>query len=114
MSRLVYERCNGSYKVGGDVISSKAGLCSGPEYNDEARKRRLSGTTMVSIVVDVRGKPQEVKVTRSLAQAVDQSTAPPPRIWTTGLSGNTAFAPAKAKTNRWPFANQMDVTFQLF
>ncbi len=42
-----------------------------PEFTEETRKHRLRGITTVSLVVDARGKLQEVKVSQLLAETVD-------------------------------------------
>lgn len=40
-----------------------------PEFTDKARKKKLSGTCIVSMVVDVTGTPQNVQVVESIASS---------------------------------------------
>jgi TonB family protein len=43
-----------------------------PEYSQEARELRLSGTVLVSLVVDENGNPQQVRVVRRMGHGLDE------------------------------------------
>jgi TonB family protein len=43
-----------------------------PEYSEEARKAKYSGTVVLSIIVDSTGKPRDIKVIRSLGLGLDE------------------------------------------
>jgi TonB family protein len=43
-----------------------------PEYSKQARKKRVQGTVMLSIVVDRSGHPRDIKVIRSLGMGLDE------------------------------------------
>ena len=52
------------YKVGGGVISPRPIYTVEPEFTDAARKAKLSGTVVVSLIVDKEGNPEDVHVVR--------------------------------------------------
>jgi len=41
-------------------------------FTDEARRKRITGTCVISLIVDVQGLPQMPQVTRSLDPGMDQ------------------------------------------
>jgi protein TonB len=43
-----------------------------PEFSDEARRAKYQGVCMVSLVVDERGNPRRIRVTRSLGMGLDE------------------------------------------
>ena len=59
------------YQPGGDVVRPKLVFSVDPEYSNEAHKKRVSGTTEVSLVVDADGNARDVKVSRSMAEEVE-------------------------------------------
>ncbi len=40
-----------------------------PEYSEEARKKKVGGTVGISLVVDEKGNPTQIRVTRSAAES---------------------------------------------
>jgi TonB family protein len=61
------------YKVGGRV-SAPILLKSGEvEYSDYARKQKISGVCIVSLIVDASGMPQNVHLVKSLESGLDQN-----------------------------------------
>jgi protein TonB len=62
----------GAYKPGGGVTAPIAILKPEPEYSEEARKAKWSGSVMISLVVDVNGMPQSVQVVKPLGLGLDQ------------------------------------------
>lgn len=43
-----------------------------PDFSKEARKRKISGVTVVQLIVDVHGDPQDVHVLKSMAEIVSK------------------------------------------
>jgi TonB family protein len=62
----------GIYRVGGGVSSPSVLYKVDPEYSEEARKAKYSGTVLISVVVDPQGRPQNIKVVRSLGLGLDE------------------------------------------
>jgi hypothetical protein len=62
----------GVYKVGGGVSAPSVLFKVDPEYSEEARKAKYSGTVLISLVVDASGKAQNIKVVRSLGLGLDE------------------------------------------
>jgi protein TonB len=54
---------------------------SEPEYSEEARKAKLQGTVMLQIVVDSEGRPQNIKVVKSLGLGLDERAIETVRTW---------------------------------
>ncbi len=62
----------GVYRVGGGVSAPSVLYKVDPEYSEEARKAKYSGTVLLSLIVDAQGKAQNVKVVRSLGLGLDE------------------------------------------
>ena len=62
----------GAYKIGGGVSAPSVLFKVEPEYSEEARKAKFQGTVVLQVVVDERGLPQQIKVTRPLGLGLDQ------------------------------------------
>ncbi|HEV2578593.1 MAG TPA: M56 family metallopeptidase [Acidobacteriaceae bacterium] len=60
------------YNVGGSVRPPVAIYAPDPEYTEAARKAKLSGNVIVSLVVDSDGEPQNVRVARGLGNELDE------------------------------------------
>ena len=56
---------------GGDVSAPILVAKVEPEYSEEARKAKYSGTVLLSIVVDVNGMPRNIHVVRPLGLGLD-------------------------------------------
>jgi TonB family protein len=63
---------SGKYHVGDGVSPPKLLYAPDPEYTDQARRKRLQGKIVLSLTVDTKGKPQDVRVLHSLAETVDK------------------------------------------
>ena len=66
----------GKYHVGDGVSAPKLVYAPDPEYTDKANRKKLGGTLVVSLTVDATGKPQNVRVSRSLAEGVSKKLRP--------------------------------------
>jgi TonB family protein len=62
----------GAYKIGGEVSAPTLISKIEPEYSEEARKAKYSGSVLLSIVVDQNGLPRDIKVVRALGLGLDQ------------------------------------------
>ncbi len=56
----------GAYRIGGGVSPPSVLSKVEPEYSEEARKAKWQGTVVLQLVVDEKGMPQQMKVTRSI------------------------------------------------
>jgi TonB family protein len=82
------------YFAGFDGISTpKCVYCPQPQYNDAARKARISGTVLVSAIFTEQGKLRDVRVVRSLDPTLDQATIDTMQKWSANsakdVSGNS-------------------------
>ncbi len=62
----------GVYRIGGDVSAPVLINKVEPEYSEEARKAKYSGTVLLSIVVDQNGMPRDIHVIRPLGLGLDE------------------------------------------
>ena len=62
----------GAYRIGGDVSAPQLVSKVEPEYSEEARKAKFSGSVLLSIVVDEHGLPRDIKVVRPLGLGLDE------------------------------------------
>jgi TonB family protein len=60
------------YRVGGDVSAPVLINSVDPEFTDEARRAKHGGVCIISLIVDVYGRPQHVHVVRALGMGLDQ------------------------------------------
>jgi TonB family protein len=63
---------SGKYHVGDGVSPPKLLFAVDPEYADQARRKRLQGKIVLSLTVDNKGRPQDVRVLDSLSETVDK------------------------------------------
>ena len=59
-------------RVGGGVSAPSVIYKRDPEYTEEARKAKLSGTVLLSVVVDTEGTARNIQVVRTLGLGLDQ------------------------------------------
>jgi TonB family protein len=71
-SRPLYNQADSLEKVGGAVSAPKAILQANASFSEYARKNKIQGTVVLTLIVDAHGLPQEVHVTRSLEPSLDQ------------------------------------------
>jgi TonB family protein len=60
------------FNVGGGVSAPAVIYKVDPEYSEEARKAKYSGTVMLSIVVDTEGRARDIRVVKSLGLGLDE------------------------------------------
>ncbi len=66
------EPAPGTVRIGGDVSAPVLLKSVDPEFSEEARRKQISGSVLVHLIVDEQGLPQDVKVTRSLGSGLDE------------------------------------------
>ena len=71
----------GVYKIGGGVSQPRLVSKVEPEYSEEARKAKWQGTVVLSLVVDDKGQPQQIKVAKSLGLGLDQKAIEAVEKW---------------------------------
>ncbi len=95
----------GAYTIGGDVAASILISKTEPEYSEEARKAKYSGSVLLTIVVDQNGVPLDIKVVRPLGLGLDEKAMEAVRHWKVrpGMKGGRPVA----------VQAQVEVTFRL-
>jgi TonB family protein len=82
----------GVFKVGGGVSQPSVLFKVDPEYSEEARKAKYSGTVMLAVVVDVEGHARDIHVVKSLGMGLDEKAIEAVEKWKfkPGMKGGTA------------------------
>jgi TonB family protein len=62
----------GIYRVGGGVSQPAVIFKLDPEYSEEARKSKLSGSVMLSVIVDTEGRARDIRVVKGLGMGLDE------------------------------------------
>jgi TonB family protein len=60
-------------KIGGGVIAPKAIFQPEAVYSDKARRDKIQGTCVVTLVIDPHGMPQDIHMARRLDPGLDQN-----------------------------------------
>jgi periplasmic protein TonB len=71
----------GVYSVGNGTSAPTVTFKVDPEYSEEARKAKYSGSVMLSIVVNTDGKAQDIKVVKSLGMGLDEKAIEAVQKW---------------------------------
>ena len=84
----------GAYRIGGDVSAPVLVTKVEPEYSEEARKAKYSGTVLLSIVVDANGLPRDIHIIRPLGLGLDEKAIEAVSKWRfrPGMKGGHAVA----------------------
>jgi TonB family protein len=82
----------GVFKVGGGVSQPSVLFKVDPEYSEEARKAKYSGTVMLAVVVDVEGHARDIHVVKSLGMGLDEKAIEAVEKWKfkPGMKGGQA------------------------
>jgi len=59
-------------RVGGGVSQPSVIFKIDPDYSEEARKAKLSGSVMLSVVVDTEGRARNIRVVKALGMGLDE------------------------------------------
>jgi TonB family protein len=95
----------GVYKIGGDVAAPILISKTEPEYSEEARKAKYSGSVLLTIVVDQNGVPRDIRVVRPLGLGLDEKAIEAVRKWT--------FRPGTKNGRPVAVQAQVEVSFRL-
>jgi TonB family protein len=68
-------------RVGGRVSLPSVIAKRSPEYTEEARRAKLAGTVILSIVVDTEGIARDIRVVQSLGMGLDEKAIDAVRHW---------------------------------
>jgi TonB family protein len=71
----------GVFRAGGDVSSPVLVSKVEPEYSEEARRAKYSGSVMLSVVIDEHGIPQDIHVVRPLGLGLDEKAVEAVQRW---------------------------------
>jgi TonB family protein len=96
----------GPFRVGGGVSAPRALFAPDPEYSEEARKAKYQGTVLLWVVVGPDGRPQSIRVQRSLGMGLDEKALEAVRQW--------RFEPAHKDGNAVPVQINVEVNFRLY
>jgi len=77
-----------------------------PEFTTEARQKKLAGVVLVNLIVDAKGKPQNVHVGRGIGSGLDQNAVAAVKKY--------KFEPATENGKPVPVALSVEVNFQIF
>jgi protein TonB len=82
----------GAFRVGGGVSAPAVLFKVDPEYSEEARKAKYSGTVTLAVVVTPDGKATEIHVIKSLGMGLDEKAVEAVQKWKfkPGLKGGQA------------------------
>ncbi len=96
----------GPYRVGGGVSAPRAVFAPDPEYSEEARKAKYQGTVLLWVVVGADGRPQSVRVQRSLGMGLDEKAVDAVNRW--------RFEPARKDGGPVAVQINVEVNFRLY
>jgi len=95
----------GIFKVGGDVTNPVLIQKVEPEYSEQARKAKFTGTVVLNIVVRRDGSVGDVKVVTPLGLGLDEKAIEAVKQW--------RFRPSMKKGEAVDVFAQVEVTFRL-
>lgn len=96
----------GIRRIGGGVSAPVVIFSVEPEFSEEARKAKVAGNVLVAIIVDVNGRPQNVRVIRGIGMGLDEKAIEAVRQY--------RFKPAMENGRPVPVEVNFDVNFQIF
>ena len=93
------------FRAGGDVSAPRAIYVPDPDYPDEARKKKIQGTVILSIVVGSDGSVHDVKIKRSVGYGLDEKAMEAVSQW--------QFEPGRKEGKPVAVPMDVEVTFLL-
>jgi TonB family protein len=94
-----------AYRVGGEVTVPRILSKAEPVYSEEARKNKLQGSVVLSVVVDASGAPTQIAVLRPLGMGLDEAAIAAVSQW--------KFSPGTKNGTAVPVFTQIEMTFHL-
>jgi TonB family protein len=98
-------RADQVYKSGGDVISPRVIQKVDPQYTDDARRDKISGTVVLAVVVGVDGLAHDINVRQNLDPGLDLSAVEAVQQW--------HFAPGTLKGEPVAVEAVIEINFKL-
>lgn len=95
----------GAFRVGGGVSQPAVIFKVDPEYSEEARKAKYSGTVLLQLVVDVDGRAKGIKVVKGVGLGLDEKAIEAVQKW--------KFSPGKKNGTPVPVYATVEVNFRL-
>ena len=95
----------GAFRVGGGVSQPAVIYKVDPEYSEEARKAKYSGTVLLQLVVDIDGKAKNIKVVKGVGLGLDEKAIEAVQKW--------KFTPGKKNGAPVPVYATVEVNFRL-
>jgi len=92
--------------VGGGVSSPEVIYKVEPEFSEEARKAKFMGVVTVNLIVDTKGLPQNVHISRGVGMGLDEKALEAVRQY--------RFKPAMENGKPVPVQVNVEVNFQIF
>lgn len=108
---------DGKYHIGCGVKGPEVVYKVEPEFSNEARKKKIAGTTTIGLTVDVNGRPKDIHVVHSAAEEMNK------KLQKAGLSldqkameavAQYKFTPATYKGQPVPIDVNVEINFQIF
>jgi TonB family protein len=97
----------GLFRVGGGISAPVPILSPEAQFSEEARRRKISGICLVTLIVDSQGMPQNVRVIRKLDPSLDEKAVVAARKY--------RFKPAfKGGLMPVPVAVTLEINFRLY
>ena len=96
----------GVRKIGGGVSAPQLIFQVEPEFSEEARKAKVAGNVLVTLIVDTSGHPQRVRVLRGIGMGLDEKAIEAVKQY--------RFKPAMEGGKPVPVEVNIDVNFQIF
>ncbi|HTB11195.1 MAG TPA: TonB family protein [Bryobacteraceae bacterium] len=93
------------FKAGGTVSQPRLLSKVEPQYAEDARKQKLQGTILLSLVVDATGTPTQIAVLRPLGMGLDEKAVEAISQW--------KFSPGLKNGTAVPVVSQVEMTFHL-
>ena len=94
------------YGYNSDISAPKEIFSPAPDYSEEARKAKLQGIVLLSLVVDAEGNPTQIRVVKPLGMGLDEKAVEKISKW--------RFIPAKRNGVPVPVRVTLEITFRLF
>ena len=95
----------GVYQIGGEVSQPVPIYKIEPEYSEEARKAKYSGTVLLSVIIDANGNTRDIHVVRPLGLGLDEKAIEAVSKW--------RFRPAMKGGHPVAVQAQVEVNFRL-
>jgi TonB family protein len=94
-----------AYRVGGKVTAPRILSKVEPQYSEKARKNKLQGSILLTVVIDASGAPTQIAVLRPLGMGLDEAAIAAVSQW--------KFSPGTKSGAPVPVFTQVEMTFHL-